>query len=108
MSRFSSDINSMSRELSKEELLDICEKWFLEQERWNNYNPINKFYLEDGSYGDFFLHEIQAVDASNRTCLVVDLSQFSRPIKYINYLPVAFPTQKEAIDYYSKKYPSIF
>lgn len=102
MSRFAHEINSMARELSREELISVCEKWIEEQERWDN-SPTSGYYMEDGSYGDLFLHQVQSVDPISRTCFVVDLSQFSRPVKYIEHLPIIFPTQQEAIDYYSKK-----
>lgn len=108
MGQYSNEINSLAKFLTGEEITLLCEKWIEEQERWDNYNPVNKFYLEDGSFGDLFLHEIQLVEPSKRLCFVVDLSIFSRPVRTINYLPVSFPTQKEAIEYYSKKYPSFF
>lgn len=102
MSRFSHEINSMARELSREELLSVCEKWIQEQERWDN-SPTSGYYMEDGSYGDLFLQHVQNVDPINRVCFVVDLSQFSRPVKYIEYLPKIFPTEQQAVEYYSKK-----
>lgn len=106
MGKYSQEIKSLSNELSKEEIVDLCEKWIEVQERWDNHKPSNRFYLEYGSFGDLFLHEIQLVEPTNRLCFVVDHSVFSRPTKTINYLPVAFPTQKDAIEYYSKKYPT--
>lgn len=102
------ELKNLAEKLSQDEIIKIATYWTEEQDRWDNHNPSNRFYLEEGSFGDLFLHEIQAVDPINRTCFVVDLSQFSRPTKYIDYLPEAFPTQELAVEYYSKKYPSIF
>lgn len=102
------ELRNLAENLTQDEIIKIATYWTEEQNRWDNYNPINRFYLENGSYGDLFLHEIQNVDNISRTCFVVDHSQFSRPTKYIDYLPVAFPTQQEAIEYYSKKYPNFY
>ena len=102
------ELKNLAEKLSQEEIIKIATYWTEEQDRWDNHNPSNRFYLEEGSFGDLFLHEIQSVDANSRTCFVVDHSQFSRPTKYIDYLPEAFPTQELASEYYSKKYPSIF
>lgn len=99
------ELRNLAEKLSQEEIIKIATYWTEEQDKWNNHNPSNRFYMESGTYGDLFLHEIQAVDAENRTCFVVDHSIFSRPTKYIDYLPEAFPTQELAAEYYSKKYP---
>ena len=100
------ELKNLAEKLTQDEIIKIATYWTEEQSRWNNHKIRDRYYLENGSFGDLFLHEIISFDPNSRTCFVVDLSQFSRPTKYIDYLPEAFPTQEKASEYYSKKYPA--
>lgn len=97
------EINSLANELIGKDIILICEKWIEEQERWENYDIRNCFFVEDSGY-DGFMFQIMAVEPSNRTCLVMDLSQFSRPVSTINYLPKGFPTQELATEHFNKRW----
>lgn len=103
MGKYTNDIKSLSNELSRQELLDVCEKWIEVQERWDNTQP-GGYYMEWGWDNELFCHQILDINPFQRICSVMDYSVKSHPIKTIDYLPESFPTEQEAVAHYSKKY----
>lgn len=103
MGKYTNDINSLANELTREDLINVVEKWIETQERWDNTRP-GGYYMEWGWDNELFCHQILDIDPILRICSVMDYSVQSHPIKTINHLPESFPTEQEAVNYYSKKY----
>lgn len=106
--RSQDEIKSMGKDLTKDQLKYLFETWVENQQKWDTFaNSGKRHYMEVGTWGDLFHHEVLSVDPVNRLCHVKDHSVSEKPVKITRDIITdeIFETKEEAINYYSTKYP---
>jgi len=106
--RSQDEIKSMGKDLTKDQLRYLFEIWVEEQKKWEDLaNSRKRHFMDVGTWGDLFHHEILSIDPINRLCHVKDHSIPEKPVKVIRDILTdeVFETKDEAVIFYSKKYP---
>jgi hypothetical protein len=102
------EIKSMAKDLTKDQLQELFDFWLIEQKKWEELalSP-KRHYMDVGTFGDLFHHQVISVDPVNRLAHVKDHSIPKQPVKIVNNIvnEEIFNTKDEAVVYYSKKYP---